>query len=179
MNKIDKGEIQLYKYYSNLKWEEYKMRTRYKETSMIILMAIALLFSSCATIFNNKQTTISTASGTASEVTIMENGSVIYKGPLPATINVNGSNTYTIEYKDKEGNLRTLQLQKKLSGWFVADILLIGGWIIDLITGDVMEYGKTTILPIKYNNQQQQFLLIDTVPEDIKSKIKVVGNIYK
>jgi hypothetical protein len=88
----------------------------------------------------------------------MENGSVIYQGLLPATINVNGRNNYTVQYKDKDGSSRTLQLEKKLSGWFIADVLLIGGWIIDLITGDVMEYSKATVLPISYK-VGQQFLL--------------------
>jgi len=148
--------------------------------SFMILAIISLLFTlgSCATLFNNKQTTVATSSGFKSEVTILENGSVIYHGTLPTTINVNGSNNYTVQYKDRDGNSRTLQIQKKLSGWFIADVLLIGGWIIDLITGDVMEYGKETILPISYR-LGQQFLLIDAVPNSIRPDLKVVGNIYK
>lgn len=144
--------------------------------SLVIMLVIIL--GSCATIFNNKQTTLAAASGATSEVTIMENGSVVYQGPLPATINVNGSNTYTVQYKDKDGNSRTVQLQKKLSGWFIADVFLIGGWIIDLITGDVMEYSKSTILPIKYSDTQE-FILIDTLPYGLKNDMKIVGNIYK
>lgn len=139
---------------------------------------LVMVLGSCATMFNNKQTTLAAASGATSEVTIMENGSVVYQGPLPASINVNGSNTYTVQYKDKDGNSRTLQLQKKVSGWFIADVFLIGGWIIDLITGDVMEYGKSTMLPIKYSDAQK-FLLIDTLPYGLSNDIKIVGNVYK
>ena len=148
--------------------------------SFVLVGLISLIFvlGSCATMLNNKQTKIQSSSGVASEVTIMENGSVVYQGSLPATINVNGSNTYTVQYKDKEGNSHTFQLQKKISGWFIADVLLIGGWIIDLITGDVMEYSKTAILPISYK-EGQQFLLIDVVPDGLRKDLKVVGNIYK
>jgi len=142
------------------------------------LIALVLLLGSCATILNNKQTTVSSSSRVTSEVTILENGSVVYQGSLPATINVNGRNNYAVQYKDKDGNSRTIQLQKKISGWFIADVLLIGGWIIDLITGDVMEYGKATILPISYK-VAQQFLLIDAVPDGLRKNLNIMGNIYK
>lgn len=154
------------------------MRRYFNLLSIISLVFISFLFGGCATILNNKNNTISTVSGKSSEVTILENGSVVYQGPLPTTINVNGSNNYTVQYKDKDGNSRTVQLQKKISGWFIADVLLIGGWIIDLITGDVMEYNKETILPISYKTQQQ-FLLVDSVPDHIQSKLTVISNIYK
>ena len=156
------------------------MKRTFLKSFILVCMSslLVLVFASCATMFNNKHTTLAAASGATSEVTIMENGSVVYQGPLPTTINVNGSNSYTIQYKDKEGNSRTLQLQKKLSGWFIADIFLIGGWIIDLITGDVMEYGKSTMLPINYSDTQQ-FLLIDTLPYGLSKDINIIGNVYK
>lgn len=152
--------------------------TIFKSLIFFGLITSLLVLGSCATIFNNKQTTVSSSSKVASEVTILENGSVVYQGSLPATINVNGNNNYTVQYKDKDGNSRTLQLQKKISGWFIADVLLIGGWIIDLITGDVMEYSKATILPISYK-VAQQFLLINVVPDGLRKDLKVIGNIYK
>jgi hypothetical protein len=153
-------------------------RTIFKSLILLGLISLVLVLGSCATIFNNKQTTVSSSSKVTSEVTILENGSVVYQGSLPATINVNGSNNYTVQYKDKDGNSRALQLQKKISGWFIADVLLIGGWIIDLITGDVMEYSKATILPISYK-AAQQFLLINVVPDGLRKDLKVIGNIYK
>jgi len=153
-------------------------KTISKSFVLIGLIVVMLVLNSCATFLNNKQNTITSSSGSKSEVTILENGSVVYQGSLPATINVNGSNNYTVQYMDKNGNSRTLQLQKKLSGWFIADVLLIGGWIIDLITGDVMEYGKETILPISYR-VGQQFLLIDFVPDGIRKDLRVIENIYK
>jgi len=139
---------------------------------------LSLGFSACATIFNNKQTTASASSGASTELTILQNGSVVYQGTLPAVINVNGSNNYTIQFTDKDGKPRTLQMEKKLSGWFIADILLLGGWIIDLITGDVMVYDKELALPISYS-ANQQFLLINDVPDGIKDDLKIVGNIYQ
>jgi len=150
----------------------------FKSFISICLISLVLILGSCATILNNKQTTVSSSSGVASEVTIMENGSVVYHGSLPATINVNGRNNYSVQYRDKDGSSRTIQIQKKISGWFIADILLIGGWVIDLITGDVMEYGKATILPISYRTGQQ-FLLIDIVPDSLRKDLKVIENIYK
>jgi hypothetical protein len=128
--------------------------------------------------FNNKKTAVSTSSGDASEVTILENGSIVYQGTLPATVNVNGSNSYTVQYKDKDGNSRTLQLQKKVSGWFIVDVLLLGGWIIDLITGNVMVYEKTAVLPISYSSSQQG-LLIDHIPHGLQNDLRIIGNIYK
>ena len=153
-------------------------RPVFKSLVLFVMVSLALMLSSCATIFNNKQTTVSSSSKFTNEVTILENGSVVYQGSLPATINVNGSNNYTVQYKDKDGNSRTVQLQKKISGWFIADVLLIGGWIIDLITGDVMEYSKSTTLPISYK-VAQQFLLINVVPDSLQKDLRVVGNIYK
>jgi hypothetical protein len=155
------------------------MKQRVFKTAVLIgVISLVLVLGSCATIFNNKQTTVSSSSKVTSEVTIMENGSVVYQGSLPATINVNGSNNYTVQYKGKDGSARTIQLQKKISGWFIADVLLVGGWIIDLITGDVMEYSKTTILPISYK-LEQKFLLISSIPDGLQKDLKVVGNIYK
>ena len=153
-------------------------RSIFKSFTLPGLIIVALVFSSCATIFNNKQSTVSSSSGAAREVTILENGSVVYKGPLPATINVNGRTSYNVQYKDNDGNSRTLQLQKKISGWFLADVLLIGGWVIDIITGDVMEYSKAIMLPINYRDGQQ-FLLIDYVPDGVRHDLKVINNIYK
>ena len=153
-------------------------RPVFKSHFVFVMVLLALMLSSCATIFNNKQITVSASSKVTSEVTILENGSVVYQGSLPATINVNGSNNYTVQYKDKDGNSRTVQLQKKISGWFIADVLLVGGWIIDLITGDVMEYTKSTTLPISYK-VTQQFLLVNGVPIGIQKEFRVVGNIYK
>ncbi|MDR1325497.1 MAG: hypothetical protein LBK00_05625 [Treponema sp.] len=144
----------------------------------LMVVVLALTLEGCATMFNNKQTTVTAATGSANEVAIMENGSVVYQGPLPAIINVNGSNTYTVQYKDKDENLRTFQLQKKMSGWFIADILLIGGWIIDIITGDVMVYEKAVMLPIKYSDTQQG-LLIDYVPDGLQKDLRIIGNLYK
>jgi hypothetical protein len=158
--------------------EKSMKRTVFKSFVFLGLIPLVLVLGGCATILNNKQNTVSSSSGFASEVTILENGSVVYHGSLPATINVNGSNNYTIQYKDRDGNLRTLQLQKKISGWFIADVLLIGGWIIDLITGDVMEYSRATVLPISYK-VGKQFLLIDAVPDSLRKDLKVIGNIYK
>jgi hypothetical protein len=108
----------------------------------------------------------------------LENGSVVYQGSLPVAVTVNGSNSYTVQYKDKDGNERTLQLQKKISGWFIADVLLLGGWIIDLITGNVMVYEKTSILPISYGGSQQG-LLADHIPPGLQNDLKIIGNIYK
>jgi len=142
------------------------------------MIVLAFSFVSCATIFNNKQTKISAASGSAKEVTIMENGSVVYQGTLPAQISVNGRNTYTVQYKDEDGNSRTIQLQKRISGWFIADVLLFGGWIIDIITGDVMVYDEKAIIPISFNDTQEG-LLVDYIPDDIKSDMRIIGNIYK
>jgi hypothetical protein len=151
----------------------------FKSILFIAFIAVVMMnLGSCATMFNNKQNTVVASSGKATEVTIMENGSVIFQGPLPTTINVNGSNSYTVQYKDKDGNSRTLQLQKKMSGWFIADILLLGGWIIDLITGDVMEYGKETILPIAYS-KSSKLTLMNSISDDLKKDMIVVGNIYK
>ena len=155
------------------------MKRKVLKVSVLLgLVSVVLVFGSCATIFNNKQNIVSASSGATSEVTIMQNGSVLYQGSLPATINVNGRETYTIQYKDKDGNSRTIQLQKKVRGWFIAEVLLIGGWIIDLITGDVMVYEKTTVLPIKYS-ETQQYLLIDAIPDGLQEDLRVVGNIYK
>jgi len=155
------------------------MKHKVFQSSILLgLISLALILGSCATMFNNKQTTVSASSGTASEVTIMENGFVVYNGYLPATINVNGNNNYTVQYRDKDGNSRIIQLQKKLSGWFIADVLLIGGWVIDLITGDVMEYDKAVMLPISYRTGQQ-FLVIDVLPDSLRKDFKVIENIYK
>jgi hypothetical protein len=151
-------------------------------TSIVKIVALALVatvsFSSCATFFNNSESNITAASGNTSEVIVLENGSVVYQGPLPAIINVNGSNTYTVRYTDKEGNERTLSLQKKISGWFIADVLLIGGWIIDLITGNVMQYEKSYTLPISYQNSQQ-ILLTDFIPEELVNDLQIRGNVYE
>jgi hypothetical protein len=135
-----------------------------------------LLFDSCATMFN-KQTTVSAVSGSNSDVTITENGSVVYQGPLPVTIDVNSSNDYVVQYTDKNGNSRILQLQKILSPWFFFD-LTYGGWIIDLITGDVMVYEETTMLPIKYSNTRQG-MLVDYIPDGLRKDFRIIGNIYK
>jgi hypothetical protein len=157
-------------------------RSFFMRTSIVKIVALALVatvsFSSCATFFNNSESNITAASGNTSEVIVLENGSVVYQGPLPAIINVNGSNTYTVRYTDKEGNERTLSLQKKISGWFIADVLLIGGWIIDLITGNVMQYEKSYTLPISYQNSQQ-ILLTDFIPEELVNDLQIRGNVYE
>lgn len=140
-------------------------------------LVLVLLFAGCATLFNNKQTTVSASSGATDEVTILENGSVVYEGPLPAAIRVSGSKSYAVQYQDKDGNARTLQLQKRLSGWFVADVLLLGGWIIDLITGNVMVYDSMTLLPVSYSDTQTG-LFVDHVPSGLQDNLRVIGNIY-
>ncbi|MDR0637598.1 MAG: hypothetical protein LBG27_01625 [Spirochaetaceae bacterium] len=117
------------------------------------------------------------SSGAANEVTILENGSVVYEGSLPATVSVKGSKSYVVQYKDKDGNSRTLQIQKRFSGWFVADILLLGGWIIDLITGNVMVYDKTALLLVSYNDSQTG-LFVDHVPSGLQDNLRVIRNIY-
>jgi len=154
------------------------MNKIFQSCVLIAMISLVLVFGSCATMFNNKQTKVSASSGAKGEVTIMENGSVVYNGSLPATINVNGSNNYTVQYRDRDGNSRIIQLHKKLSGWFIADVLLIGGWVIDLITGDVMEYDRVMMLPIRYK-AGQQFLIIDVVPDSLRKDLKVIENIYK
>jgi hypothetical protein len=148
-----------------------------KKTFWLGMMILGLLLGSCATIFNNKQTAVSASSGSNRQVTILENGSVVYQGSLPATINVNGSNNYVVQYTDDDGNQRMFQLQKKVSGWFIADILLIGGWIIDLITGDVMVYDKVAIIPINYSDSQQG-LLVEYIPDVLQEDLRIIGNIY-
>ena len=143
----------------------------------LLVLILVLSLNSCASILNNKQTLITTASGSNREVTILENGSVIYQGLLPTRISVNGSKTYTVQYKDDGGNLRTFQLQSSMSGWFIADLLLIGGWIIDIITGDVMVYDASTILPINLSRSQQG-IITDYIPPELKQHVRIIGNIY-
>jgi hypothetical protein len=144
----------------------------------VLLALVVLALAGCGTLFNNKKTIVSAQSGAATEVTITENGAVVYQGTLPATISVNGDKTYVVQYKDQEGNDKTFQLQKKFSLWFLADILTGGGWIIDLITGDVMYYGRTAKLPIAYS-EDHQIMFVDHIPDGLRDNLRIEGNIYR
>jgi hypothetical protein len=160
---------------------EFKMVKKFFSLGMMVFIFV-LLFDSCATLFNNKQNTVSAASGSKSEVTILENGSVVYQGPLPATIDVKSSfkdkYEYEVQYKDKDGNSQTLKLQKRMSGWFVADILLAVPGFVDMLTGNMMVYDKTTELPITYSGTQQ-VILVDYIPDGLREDFRIIGNIYQ
>lgn len=102
--------------------------------NLILLLIVAVCFSSCATIINGSSQSI-TFSSEPSNATIYDNNVVLGRTPLSAKLKRKDKHYITIEldgYMPYE-----ILLDRKFNAWYLGNILLGGiiGLVVDPITG--------------------------------------------
>ncbi|WP_158825438.1 PEGA domain-containing protein [Mucilaginibacter lacusdianchii] len=111
-----------------------------------VLMAIAVLNSSCATIFGRSNYSVAINSNpVGSSITITDKkGVTVYQGNTPATVKLKSSSgyfakgQYQVKFHMNGYEDRVVTLNSKLNGWYFGNILLgglIGMLIIDPASG--------------------------------------------
>jgi len=118
-----------------------------------VFLMFLFLLTSCATMFRTNQATVSAASGSNQQVQVLENGLQIYSGPLPAEFPVRSGRTYTVQYRLPNGTTNVVTIAQKFNFWFIGSIasLVLLPVVIDLATGSVMTFERSTVLPINYS----------------------------
>jgi len=128
------------------------MKMKHRIFGFALSVLLLAVFSGCATMFRTNAVEVVAASGAAAHVRVLENGILIYEGTLPATFPVQSGRTYTITYTDADGESRTVVLQQRFNGWTIGSIFL--GFfpvVIDLVTGSIMTFESTKVLPISFS----------------------------
>ncbi len=166
-----------------------------KSGIFITLLAISIL-SGCATIVGepNQLLPISSDPEGASVVIIDEAGSEVFKGVTPTSVTLaksDGSYWGGKEYKvaiRKDGfSAYELPIKASPNGWYIGGNLLFGGligyFIVDPMNGNMYtlsakEVSATLSQKTAENSQQNKdlsIMLIDDVPENLKSKMVKVN----
>jgi hypothetical protein len=151
------------------------MEVLMKKVLFLSMVLAIVFFSGCATMIHTKQANVSTSSGTAIPVKVLDNGMPVYTGNLPATFPVRSGHAYTVVYTASDGQERIVMIAEKFNGWFIGSILL--GFlpaIVDLATGNIMQIEGSTILPIAYS---PSIILTDFIANE--DNVKIIGNLYK
>ena len=153
--------------------------------SGMLAMVLVLVFSltGCATMIRTNEANIVAQSGATSRIRVMEEGRVIFEGPLPATVPLSyggsgfqttNNRTYTVEYT-AGGQTRTVEIEQKFNMWFIGSCLLAFlPIVVDLYTGSMYTYAETTTLPISYTDSSVIFFG-ENIPE--YDGLRVIGNI--
>jgi hypothetical protein len=148
-----------------------------------IVLAAGMLYTGCGTMFHTRSVQVNSLSGAAaSSIKVVEDGTPIYEGPLPATVTVKGGKkNYTIFYTNKDGNQTSMPMPKGFNGWFVADLIMFPpiGFIVDLVTGHMYTLNKTVLVPISYQEiDDVPFAFVEGIPAEYLEGLTVIGNIY-
>ena len=106
-----------------------------KKITVIVMVALMLLYSGCATIFSGGREDISFSSE-PSGAKVLVNGQ--NEGVTPVTLAFKKGKEYTIEFVKEGFNSKTLRLSYSIgAGWLILDILSgLLGVIIDAATGN-------------------------------------------
>jgi hypothetical protein len=151
---------------------EGKMKKHFVFAMVSLLIAVSV--GGCATMIRTKSVNVSAASGATNAVRVFENGMPIYEGNLPASFPVKARNTYTVLYTASDNQERVVSIDSKFNSWFIGSVFL--GFlpaIVDLVTGNIMRFEKSTVLPISYS---PVIILTDFVAEE--APVEIIGNIY-
>ncbi len=107
---------------------------------IIACVALALLSSSCATIFH----------GTSQQVSIDSDppGANVRMGPFtgktPMTVTLSKGHEYPIQVTKDGYQEQVTSLQKGFDGLAALNLIFIPGWIIDIASGAAFEYDPDT-----------------------------------
>jgi len=140
-------------------------------------------FGSCATMFRTNNANVVAASGTTSQVKVLQNDKVIFEGPLPVQIPMYHGGTfginrpiYTIQYTAADGQTKEVIIEQRFNGWVIGSALLLFPLIgIDALTGSMYTFKKITTLPISYSDSLVIFF-VENIPES--EYLQLIGNIY-
>lgn len=148
---------------------------------ILTLVAIAIVFASCATIFTKSSYPISfTSSPDDAKITITNrSGRTIYAGNTPATITLKSAagymkrEEYTITLNREGFEPQTTVLTSNLDGWYIGNILiggLIGMLIVDPASGAMYRFVDSTVhTELKQSEERGLHIVnIDKVSEDAK-----------
>jgi|SRR5690606_21139266 len=123
------------------------MKTRIVKL-MAVTMSVALMSTSCATIFNGSKNDVKfdTSPSQASITITNKKGDVVYQGQTPTEVSLKtssgffGKEQYKIKYSKDGYQDRIVVLDSRVSGWYWGNILLggvIGMLIVDPATGSM------------------------------------------
>jgi hypothetical protein len=145
-----------------------------------IVLAVGMLHISCGTMFHARKVQLNSLSGAVANIKVVEDGVVIYDGQLPASVKVKGGNkNYTVFYTDKNGNETSMMMTKKFNGWFIANLLILPGFIVDFVTGHIYTLNKKVMVPVSYQEIEEfPFVFVEGIPAEHLEGLTVVGNIY-
>jgi hypothetical protein len=153
--------------------------------------AIAILsLTACASIVSDSKEVVTiNSSPTAAQIIIADQSGVeIYRGATPATVTLDASagyfdgQKYTITFSKEGHDPATVQVDSRINGWYVANIVFGGfiGWlIVDPLTGamwalDAEQVNGTlaeTVASNETSSPQLRIVAIDSVPESARSRM--------
>jgi hypothetical protein len=140
----------------------------------MVSLLIAVSVGGCATMIHPKSVNVSAASGATTAVRVLEDGAPIYVGNLPASFPVKAKKTYTVLYTASDNQERVIAIDSNFNGWFIGSVFLgLLPAVVDLVTGNIMRFEKSTVLPISYS---PFIILTDFVAEE--APVEIIGNIY-
>ena len=154
-----------------------------------LLLPLVLLVLGCATIVGKttQVVSLSSAPDQADVVIIDENKKDIFKGKTPTTVTLKKGDgyfhgkDYTVTISKEGFSDRTVKIESKPSGWYIAGNILFGGligwFIVDPATGAMW-----TLIPEKVDEtlkaesaqsslQTLHIVLLEDVPFHLKSKM--------
>jgi uncharacterized protein YceK len=116
---------------------------------LLVLLAIALLLSGCATLFTGTDANVKVTAdpGTANAVIKTQGGQVVYDGAVPATVKLPKKNSYTVEITQAGYKTQTVFISQGVTGWFWGNLCLGGvvGMLIDWGTGGMWDLHPSQI----------------------------------
>jgi len=138
-----------------------------QSTSWYILILVAILFTSCATIIKSPRQDIYVVSQPdKAKVVIYDNNNyMVWSGESPSNITLNKGKgyfkgaSYKMEISKPGFQTMTLQLKPTTNGWYIGGNFLVGGligWlVVDPITGAmwVLNPKNLSVQLSKYDNQ--------------------------
>lgn len=116
-----------------------------------------------------------------------ESGKTIFTGKTPTTVTLNtkagyfSGKDYTVTFTKPGYAKQMAQIQRGVSGWYIAGNLFFGGlvgWlIVDPLTGAMWTLDEQTTATLSPQTSRQdstatlQVVLLDVVPDSLRSKI--------
>lgn len=116
---------------------------------LLVLVAISVLFSGCATIFkgSNENVKVNATPAAATIVVKAQTGQVMYQGEVPTEVKLPKKNTYTVEVALAGYKSQTIYIGQSVTGWFWGNLCLGGvvGMVIDWATGSMWDLNPNQI----------------------------------
>ncbi len=101
-----------------------------KATRCLLCTVLSLtLLTGCASLFSHSSETIAFTSEPAGQTVVVDGAS--YRTPAQVTLGTDKSHTATFP------NGKTYMIKRGLNGWFIANVLFLPGFVVDVITGDM------------------------------------------